>query len=640
MDKFVVRKRKLKEDEDQIVTPTACPDSTSNIESVTGPSGSKCGKVKQALLKKRTYFDAYLAHGFASNNDEDNPRPVCVVCGETLSNEAMVPSKLKRHLTTKHPGVAQKGLPYFSRLLERQNMAASKMVKRVTIADTALEASFKVAELIAKKMKPHTTGEEIIIPACNMIVETMLGKEARHQISKVPLSNNTISRRISEMSADINDQVVQRIVSNAKFALQVDESTDIAGKCQLLGFCRFINEGVVEQFMFCKELQTTTTGEDIFATVTSYFTDHGLSWKDCCSICTDGAPSMIGKYKGFITKALKENPSMITTHCFLHREALVAKTCSEELTEVLNQAVKIVNFIKSRPLKCRVFQKICQEMGAAHISLMLHTDVRWLSRGRVLNRVLELKDELEVFFEEEKQDAFLKMLQNHSWCLKLSYLADIFMKLNELNLSMQGRLETIVASSNKMKGFQRKLGSWKSAVQKDDLSNFPSLLHQAGNNDLGALKDLILNHLLRLREAVDFYFPSLSTENLDWIVSPFELADRAEELDFTAIERDKFIDMCADSTLKVKFEKSEVSLGVFWRGLVEEYPNLAEKATYLLLPFSTSYLCEQAFSAMATIKSKSRNRLLSLEDDMRVALSAIRPDIKSLCSKHQSQVSH
>ncbi|XP_068229341.1 zinc finger BED domain-containing protein 5-like [Palaemon carinicauda] len=411
------------------------------------------------------------------------------------------------------------------------------------------------------------------------ILETMLGKEAQEQISKVPLSNNTISRRISEMSTDINEEVVKQIKSKRKFALQVDESTDIAEKCQLVRFCKFICKDIVEQFMFCKELQTTTTGEDIFASVNS--------------------------------------------------EALVAKKCGEELTEVLNQAVKMVNFIKSRPLKKRVFQKMCQEMGAVHISLILHTDIRWLSRGCVLNRVLELKEELKTFFQEERHDIFIKLLENSTWCLKLSYLADIFMKLNELNLSMQGRLEGIVTSVNKMKGFQRKLKSWKSAVQKDDVSNFPSL-QQPCYKGLGTVKNLILNHLEQLIEAVDKYFPSLSTEKLDWIVSPFELADMAEELDFTAIERDEFLDMSADSTLKVKFEKSDVTLAAFWHGTLGEYPNLAKKAISLLLPFSTSYLCEQAFSAMATIKSKQRNRLLSPEDDMRVALSTIRPDIKML----------
>lgn len=246
-------KRKVQADEspDQMVASSIGTASKSNTEGVPAPSESNCEKGKHASLsKKRTYIDAYLAYGFTSNNDEDNPRPVCLVCGATLSNEAMVPSKLKRHLNSKHPFVSQKDMAYFSRMLEGQSKAATKMVKKVTVADTALEASFRVAELIAKKMKPHTTGEEIIGPACNIIVETMLGKEAQEQISKVPLSNNTISRRISEMSTDINEEVVKQIKSKRKFALQVDESTDIAGKCQLLGFCKFIDKDIVEQFMF------------------------------------------------------------------------------------------------------------------------------------------------------------------------------------------------------------------------------------------------------------------------------------------------------------------------------------------------------------------------------------------------------
>ena len=104
-------------------------------------------------------------------------------------------------------------------------------------------------------------------------------------------------------------------------------------------------------------------------------------------------------------------------------------------------------------------------------------------KGHVLNRVLELKEELKTFFQEERHDIFIKLLENSTWCLKLSYLADIFMKLNELNLSMHWRLEGIVTSVNKMKGFQRKLKSWKSAVQKDDAPSFRSL-QQVGDKSL------------------------------------------------------------------------------------------------------------------------------------------------------------
>jgi hypothetical protein len=38
------------------------------------------------------------------------------VCGDVLSNQSMVPTKLKRHLETKRPSVSHKPPGYFHRL--------------------------------------------------------------------------------------------------------------------------------------------------------------------------------------------------------------------------------------------------------------------------------------------------------------------------------------------------------------------------------------------------------------------------------------------------------------------------------------------------------------------------------------------
>jgi hypothetical protein len=67
---------------------------------------------------------------------------------------------------------------------------------------------------------------------------------------------------------------------------------------------------------------------------------------------------------------------------------------------------------------------------------------------------------------------------------------------------------------------------------------------------------------------------------------------------------------------------------------------LSEDALSTLLHFSTTYLCEQGFSGLAYIKNKKREQRLSLDQELRVCLSAIRLRIKQLCKSKQAHISH
>ena len=171
------------------------------------------------------------------------------------------------------------------------------------LPEKGLVASYKVAHLLAKRKKAHTDAESVIAPSVSIIVETMLGSDAADTVSKVPLSNDTISRRIEDLSSDINDQIREHFDVQGQddelsqlWALQVDESTDSTGKAHLLAFIRFVKNGsFVNQCLFCKELKTTARGEDIFTLVDENILLLNLQWKNCVSICTDGCPSMQGK---------------------------------------------------------------------------------------------------------------------------------------------------------------------------------------------------------------------------------------------------------------------------------------------------------------------------------------------------------
>ena len=95
----------------------------------------------------------------------------------------------------------------------------------------------------------------------------------------------------------------------------------------------------------------------------------------------------------------------------------------------------MINYIKSRPLKSRLFSKLCQAMEAKYESLLLHTEVRF--REKVLSRMLELKDEMNMFFEQDKNYDFVHLLKDKIWCTKLAYLSDIFVIFNNINSRIQ-----------------------------------------------------------------------------------------------------------------------------------------------------------------------------------------------------------
>jgi hypothetical protein len=114
------------------------------------------------------------------------------------------------------------------------------MTKIVKISEKSQEASFVVAGLMAKTIKPHTIGEQLILLACHEIVKIFFGIEDEQEILKISLSNITISRRINDMSEDIEQQVLNKLRNSHIFVLQVDESIDISRKAQLLVFVRMI----------------------------------------------------------------------------------------------------------------------------------------------------------------------------------------------------------------------------------------------------------------------------------------------------------------------------------------------------------------------------------------------------------------
>ena len=91
--------------------------------------------------------------------------------------------------------------------------------------DDGLIASYNTSLLIAKAGKSHyTIGEQLILPAIQEAVTTVMHTDGRRLIKSIPLSNDTVARRIHMIASDI-EKTICNILKTTEFSLQIDEST-------------------------------------------------------------------------------------------------------------------------------------------------------------------------------------------------------------------------------------------------------------------------------------------------------------------------------------------------------------------------------------------------------------------------------
>ena len=65
-----------------------------------------------------------------------------------------------------------------------------------------MRAPYNIYVLIARKCK-LIIREELIIPAVNEVIQTVMHKSPQQIIYSIPLSNSSVQRRINEMASNV-----------------------------------------------------------------------------------------------------------------------------------------------------------------------------------------------------------------------------------------------------------------------------------------------------------------------------------------------------------------------------------------------------------------------------------------------------
>ncbi|KFD48455.1 LOW QUALITY PROTEIN: hypothetical protein M514_10673 [Trichuris suis] len=374
--------------------------------------------------------------------------------------------------------------------------------------------------------------------------------------------------------------------------------------------------------LFARRIKTDVTGLSIFDEMKGYFRERNIPAESITVCATDGAACMVGRYRGFIAYLKKLVPTVFTVRCIIHREQLVSKNLGGRLQQTLSHVIQVVDFIKSRPHQDRLFHQLCEDFRM----LLMHTEVRWLSKGNRLQRFATLWDSVVTFLPSAKTKKILEAK------VDIYCLADMFQKLNSLNLALHGRKSNIVDSKEAIVSFFQKLEIYRHNIGRREFLQFPNLkkVEEAVNDD-----DLILyqSHLKQLRSDMEVRFKDqLELVIPEWVSNPFEAEPTHVEVEIQESLIDLRSDIAAILTTRQKHLDKDRPTG--------QVSNFVAKSRKLFIAFRSTYLVQCGFSRIVTL-TKCRNRIdTAARGDLRLSLSNLEPNIAKMEEKHQPQGSH
>ena len=589
-------------------------------------------------------------------------KPLCIVCESTLSQNRR--HDLNRHYKTQHQSEIEGKLKlmvgselrkeYLIKKKQEIRRRQNVFVKKSSESLAMVEASYEMAFVLARKKKPFSDGEEVIKPCLQIFAKSLGDKNIEKKAQAISLSKQTITRRTEELAHDISQQLKNLVQSCTFFSLALDESTDICDVTQLGIFIRGIDDqfSVFEELLSLESLHEKTRGSDIFDKLKSCLENFQVDCSKLVSVCTDGAPSMIGRVAGTTTLLEKfVNRPLFKYHCIIHQESLCGKTLN--LQHVMSPLVKCVHKIRARALNRREFREYCDVLDLEYGELVLPCEVRWLLRGQVLKRFWKLKKTVHDFLEEKNElPEERALLRDNNWLLDLAFLVDLTSHLNDLNLKLQGKNKLFPSLVDDINAFKMKLNLFVSQLKNQDFIQFPHLKEQSecdpeneSNSDFTKYVEKV--HLLQESFESRFRDFHREEESMMAFINPFSLSEQ-QIVKLPSNIQMEMIDLQATSSLKIKFNELPVvqkasDMIRFWSSLPSDnFPELRKFAQCYICRFGTTYRCEQAFSAMKLVKGKTRSRLTdsNLNNIMQLTVTELDPNFEKLARSKQPHTSH
>lgn len=199
-------------------------------------------------------------------------------------------------------------------------------------------------------------------------------------------SKTTQNELIGCISDYVKDHIKNEVKETSFFALQVDDTTDIAQRSQCTIILRFVNSQsvIVEHFMGFFDLSADHTAQALFDLIKSVLEEFDFTDK-LIAQCYDGASVMSGHLNGLQAKVKEVAPQAVFVHCLAHRLNLILQQSFNRISKCR----RLFATISGLPAFFHHSSKrtaVLESMTGRKIPTA--TQTRWFSNAKVIDTIV------------------------------------------------------------------------------------------------------------------------------------------------------------------------------------------------------------------------------------------------------------